>query len=232
VADQRKLAGPETAPEEAGAALREPLRVVLATHNAGKTAEFEHMLAGRLRVVPLDVGFPLPPETGATFDENARAKAAHVFAALGGSSAVLADDSGLAVCALGGEPGVRSARYAGEAATDADNVAKLLRALSGVDERSAAFVCALALFLPGRADPIEVTAEVNGVLERTPRGTRGFGYDPIFRPQGEERTLAEMSPGEKHSVSHRGRALRALVALLERDGIVPTTSDEQRVVPA
>ena len=130
-------------------------------------------------------------------------------ATLGGRVAVLADDSGLAVDALGGSPGVRSARYAGEAAGDDANNQKLLADLAGSPDRSARFVCALALVLP---DGVLVTAEgeLRGRIVAEPRGARGFGYDPLFQPDGCAVTLAEMENGQKDAMSHRARAVAEL----------------------
>ena len=157
---------------------------------------------------------PMVDETGETIEENARIKAVGWCEALG--LPAIADDTGLEVDALGGEPGVRSARYAGEGATYAENTAKLLEEMEGVEpaRRACRFTTvALARFPDGR----EVTARgmVEGSIANTPRGTGGFGYDPVFVPvEGDGRTFAEMSASEKHSVSHRGRAFRGLAALL------------------
>ncbi len=194
--------------------------VVLATRNAGKAREFGRLLEEVFVVAPLPDHVEMPEETGSTFRENAALKAQAAFAALGGGTAVLADDSGLEVLALGGIPGVQSARYAGELATDEENVAKLLAALEDVPDRSARFVCCLCLLQPAgtsRAAPmrIEVRGEAPGFVEVAPRGADGFGYDPVFRPRGWTETLAEASPSMKDEVSHRGAAARALVASLK-----------------
>jgi XTP/dITP diphosphohydrolase len=210
------------------------LAVVLATRNAGKIREFDRLFAGAFAVLPLPQGVELPPETGETFTANARLKAEAVFDALGGTCAVLADDSGLEVNALGGRPGIYSARFAGEDASDADKVAKLLGELSAEPDRGARFVCALCLVLPcyasANGDPDEVpqtrggrrVVEVQGItggcITQSPRGGDGFGYDPVFRPDGWELTLAEASPEDKDGVSHRGAATRALLARLEQEG--------------
>jgi XTP/dITP diphosphohydrolase len=199
--------------------------VVLATRNAGKVREFNRLLAGAFEVLPLPPKIDLPAETGDSFAANARLKAGWVFRALGGSPAVLADDSGLEVAALGGRPGIFSARFAGEHATDADNVAKLLAELSGATDRSARFVCALCLVTrdstPGRGGPagprhrlLEVEGITKGRITLAPRGSDGFGYDPVFQPDAWELTLAEASPEDKDRVSHRGAAARALLAAL------------------
>jgi XTP/dITP diphosphohydrolase len=193
-----------------------PVRVVLATRNLGKVAELRRILAESagpvgLEVVGLDVAPPYEPgpETGATFADNALAKAKEVALATG--LPALADDSGLAVDALNGMPGVLSARWAGRHGDDLANLELLLGQLDEVpdERRGAAFVCAAALVTPGGAET--VTRGVwRGELIRAPRGDNGFGYDPIFVPAGETRTSAELSPEEKNAASHRGRAFRAL----------------------
>jgi len=184
---------------------------VLATRNAHKLREFGALLAPHeLEPLPGDVA--LPPESGATFAENALTKA--LAAARATNSAAIADDSGIVVAALGGAPGIYSARYAGEGATDEENLAKLLRELRGRDDRRAAYVCALALVDPS-GDRQVFEARCEGTVIDTPRGEGGFGYDPAFVPDerspGDERTMAELSPGEKDAISHRGRAARAFL---------------------
>ena len=188
------------------------MRIVLASANAHKARELGRLLDGW--EVETFAG-ALPEETGETFRENARIKARHVHAALGRSAWVLADDSGIEAAALGGAPGVRSARYAGEDATDGENLAKLIAALDAVEDRRVRYVAELVAIAP---DGGEVTArgELTGALARAPRGSGGFGYDPAFVPDGETRTVAEMSPGEKDAISHRARAARALLPLLEK----------------
>lgn len=199
-------------------------RIVLASRNAGKAREFERLFHGRFQVHALPAEVVLPEETGETFRDNALLKAEAAFAALGCRTAVLADDSGLEVRALGGRPGVQSARYAGEHATDHDNVSKLLRELRGVEDRRASFVCWLCLLLPeeGAAAPVRVEArgEAEGAIEQTARGGDGFGYDPVFRPTGWRQTLAEATPQAKDSLSHRGAAARVLLATLEERGLI------------
>ena len=205
--------------------------VVLATGNAGKVREFDRLLAGAFNVLPLPAGVALPAETGRTFAANARLKAQAVFESLGGVRAVLADDSGLEVSALGGRPGIFSARFAGERATDGENVAKLLAEVDGAADRRAQFVCALCLVVPedgaagaggAGAESAYRLLEVEGVTEGTitfaPRGLDGFGYDPVFQPTGWEFTLAEASPADKDRVSHRGAAARALLDCIDRQG--------------
>ncbi len=195
-----------------------PLRLVLASANPHKAAEIAAVLsaATEVELVPRPDHLPDVVEDGETLLDNARLKARALVAATG--QAAVADDTGLEVDALGGAPGVYSARYAGEDATYADNVAKLLRELAALGDgggaRRARFkTVALAAFPDGS----EVWAE--GVMEGTiatgPRGRHGFGYDPVFEPvDGDGRTFAEMSPAEKDAVSHRGRAFRALARLL------------------
>ena len=193
------------------------MRIVLASGNVHKARELGRLLEG-WEVETFAGG--LPEETGETFVENARLKARHVHAALGGAEWVLADDSGIEAAALQGAPGVRSARYAGEDATDEQNLAKLIGALAGSDDRRVRYVAELVAIAP---DGGEVTArgELTGTLAAAPRGTGGFGYDPAFVPDGETRTVAEMSPGEKDAISHRARAARALLPLLAKS--VPGT---------
>jgi XTP/dITP diphosphohydrolase len=197
------------------------VKVLLATRNPGKLAELRRMLAGGpVEVLGLaDVPeFPDAPETGATFAENALAKARDAVAATGLPS--IADDSGLAVDALNGMPGVLSARWSGRHGDDEANLRLLLGQLADVPDarRGAAFVCAAALVLPGGPESgpesgreTVVHGEWRGRIVREPRGANGFGYDPVFAPDGEERTSAELSPDEKDAASHRGRAMRALL---------------------
>ena len=186
------------------------MRIVLASANAHKAQELGRLLDGW--EVETYVG-ELPEETGETFIENARLKARHVHSDLGGSDWVLADDSGIEAAALNGVPGVRSARYAGEDATDQQNLAKLIGALADEGDRRVRYVAELVAIAP---DGAEVTArgELTGTLADAPRGAGGFGYDPAFVPDGETRTVAEMEPGEKDAISHRARAARALLPLL------------------
>jgi XTP/dITP diphosphohydrolase len=215
--------------------------VLLATGNLGKAGEFRRLLSGTLEVRALAPTVALPEETGRTFAENARLKAETVFAALGEETAVLADDSGLEVAALGGRPGILSARFAGEGAGDEANVNKLLRELYGRGDREARFICSLCLALPegwrsqgrplleetggdaiARVVPqlLEVAGISTGTITTDPRGTDGFGYDPIFEPTGWSITLAEASPEAKDLISHRGAAARALVDRLVELGLV------------
>jgi XTP/dITP diphosphohydrolase len=189
------------------------VRLVLATANPDKARELAALLDG-FDVVLRPSDLPDVEETADTLEGNARLKAVAVMEATG--DLAVADDTGLEVDALGGRPGVYAARYAGPGATYADNVAKLLDELAGVDpgQRTARFrTVAVALFPDGR----EIVAEgaVSGVIAGSPRGGEGFGYDPLFVPDGGDgRTFAEMTQAEKAAVSHRGRALRALAARL------------------
>lgn len=191
--------------------------LVIATGNAGKVLEIGEIFTGMpLRLLTMsEVLAPEPviEETGGTFAENARIKADTVFRESGRWS--LGDDSGLAVDALDGAPGIRSARFAGEQANMEENKQKLLDALAGVPvaKRTARFICAIALRIDADC-LIEVQGECEGVIITTPRGDGGFGYDPLFIPEGFDRTFAELSAEEKHAVSHRGRALRKMKELL------------------
>lgn len=195
------------------------VRLLLATRNRHKLDELRRILSDRglggIEVVGLAEveEFPESPETGATFEENALAKARD--AALATGLPAVADDSGLSVDALNGMPGVLSARWAGEHGDDVANLELVLSQLKDVpdERRGAAFVCATALVVPGSTE-IVLRGEWRGTLVREPRGTNGFGYDPIFLPEGQARTSAELSPREKDSMSHRGRALRSLVPYL------------------
>jgi XTP/dITP diphosphohydrolase len=196
---------------------------MLATGNPGKVAELRALLAREERLAavrlltPPDWPHPLPPvaETGETFAENARLKAEALAQATG--LPALADDSGLCVDALGGAPGLHSARWAGPGATDADRNAKLLLALAGVagGQRTARFVAVVALAAPGRGT---ITAEgaCDGVILDAPRGAGGFGYDPLFLLPALGRTMAELTPDEKNAWSHRARAVSALAPELSR----------------
>ncbi|CAA9540077.1 MAG: Nucleoside 5-triphosphatase RdgB (dHAPTP, dITP, XTP-specific) [uncultured Thermoleophilia bacterium] len=182
----------------------------LATANAHKAVELGRLLG--TAVAPL-VGYPAVEETGATFLDNARLKAAAGRAAAPQDAWVLADDSGLAVHVLGGAPGVESARYGGPDLDDAGRVGHLLRELGEAEDRRARFVCVLVALGP---DGEELVAEgtLDGTITCAPRGAGGFGYDPVFVPAGDTRTVAELAPEEKDAISHRGRAARALRATL------------------
>jgi XTP/dITP diphosphohydrolase len=183
------------------------VRLVLASRNPHKLMELEPLLAPH-ELEPLPDDLELPPETGETFADNALIKARAVAHATG--KPALADDSGIAAAALGGRPGVRSARYAGEGATDAENLAKLLREVPDDGARRVTYVCALA-YVNGHEELL-VEGRCEGTLTSKPRGSGGFGYDPAFVPADDDsgRTMAELSPEEKDAISHRGRAARAL----------------------
>jgi XTP/dITP diphosphohydrolase len=192
--------------------------VLVASRNRKKLAELSRVLdaagVSGLTLLTLDdvASFDEAPETGATFEENAIAKARDAFRATG--LPAVADDSGLQVQALNGMPGVLSARWSGSHGEDAANTALLLAQLRDVpdERRSAAFVSACALVTA--ADEFVVRGEWPGSIVREPRGDGGFGYDPVFLPQGSSRTAAELTPAEKDAVSHRGRALALLVPAL------------------
>ena len=194
-------------------------RLLLATRNAHKLVELDRILTAEavtgLTVIGLaDVPeFPEAPETGATFEENAVAKARDAVAATG--LPAVADDSGISVDALNGMPGVLSARWAGTAKDDGANLRLLLAQLADVpdERRGGAFVCAAALVTPEGAETI-VRGEWPGTIARAPRGSNGFGYDPIFLPEGLNLTSAELPAEEKDRFSHRGRALRLLLPAL------------------
>jgi XTP/dITP diphosphohydrolase len=191
-------------------------RVLLATRNAHKLTELRRILdveqVSGIEVLGLaDVEeYEEAPETGATFEENALAKARDAAAATGLPS--VADDSGIEVDALNGMPGVLSARWSGRHGDDQANLDLVLAQTSDTpdERRGAAFVCTAALVVPGGAETV-VRGEWRGSLTRKPRGSNGFGYDPIFVPEGDTRTSAELEPAEKDAASHRGRALRALL---------------------
>jgi XTP/dITP diphosphohydrolase len=190
------------------------MKVVLATGNRGKAAEIQALLGGvpGLELLPRPAGVPEPVEDGETLVDNARIKARALVAATG--EAAVADDTGLEVDALGGAPGVHTARYAGPGATYDDNILKLLDELGDGDDRRATW---RTVAFVARPDGTETWAEgtCSGSITRARRGTAGFGYDPIFVPdEGDGRTYAELSVEEKNAVSHRGRAFRALASLL------------------
>jgi XTP/dITP diphosphohydrolase len=188
------------------------MRLLLATRNAHKVREMEGLLAPH-GIDPLPDDVALPPETGETFAANALGKARAAAAATG--RAAIADDSGIEAEALGGRPGVRSARFAGEDATDEENLAKLLREAPAGSRL--AYVCALAYVDPASGAEEVFEGRCTGVLAAEPRGTGGFGYDPAFVPdEHPDRTMAELAPAEKDAISHRGRAVRLLRAWLER----------------
>jgi XTP/dITP diphosphohydrolase len=190
-------------------------RAVVATRNQAKLRELGEILTS-LELLPLPDVVELPPEVGETFADNALAKARAAHDATG--MAAIADDSGIEARALGGRPGVRSARYAGSQASDEENLGLLLRELAEAADRSVVYVCALAYVGEDGAERL-FDGRCEGKLAREPRGSGGFGYDPAFVPDdtgpGDPRTMAELSPAEKHSISHRGRAARRLASWLE-----------------
>lgn len=188
------------------------MKVIAATNNPSKAKEFAEILGGLgIDIVSQkDAGVDIEVnETGATFEQNALLKAKTVAALT--KTAVIADDSGLCVDALGGRPGIFSARYAGEGASDDMLIAKLLSELKGVpdEKRTAQFVSVVALYLPDGRQFVE-KGVVDGIITRKPMGTAGFGYDPVFWVKEMEKTFAQMSPQEKNSISHRYRALMKL----------------------
>jgi XTP/dITP diphosphohydrolase len=185
--------------------------VILATRNEHKVREMAEVLSGvELKSLPAEV--ELPPETGDSFEANALIKARAARAATG--EVVIADDSGIEAADLGGAPGIYSARYAGEGASDETNLEKLLREVDAANGgRRAAYVCAIALIDEDGHEYV-FEARCEGTLLREPRGTGGFGYDPAFVPDetghNDHRTFSELSPEEKHAISHRGKAARML----------------------
>lgn len=206
--------------------------ILIASGNSHKHAEIIRILAsvgatGVTLVRPGELDRPAPPpdpvEDGATYLENAEIKA-RAFSAWADLPA-LADDSGLEVTALGGAPGLRSARYAGDDVDFAANIRKVLSRLgaTGDDDRSGRFVCALAL-VDGDEPLFSTEGSCSGTVLEAPTGTDGFGYDPIFRPEGETRSFAEMSEEEKDRLSHRGRALRTFAAFIDGDAVTERPS--------
>ena len=188
-------------------------RVVLATRNAHKVKELARILGDAVTLSGLDEfpDAPEVPETGLTFADNSLLKA-RAIAAYTGLPAI-ADDSGLAVDALHGMPGIFSARWSGRHGDDRANLDLLLGQLADVTQRGAQFICVAALVVPGGSERT-VTGVLPGTVTRKPRGSNGFGYDPVFVPEGEQRTTAELTPDEKDAISHRGRAFRALAPLI------------------
>jgi len=207
--------------------------LLIATANPGKAREFREMLGGDASLAWKSLA-DFPPggeveETGKTFEENARLKASTY--ALRHKMWTLADDSGLEVDALGGSPGVLSARWAqhnGTGRGEADNNATLLRQLSDTpdEKRSARFVCVLALSDPRGQIVLTVRDSVEGRIISAPRGRNGFGYDPLFEVEGLGRTSAELTPVEKHAISHRGKALRKLKELMRQRKLFREGEDE------
>jgi len=186
------------------------MALIVATRNEHKLRELREALPG-LEIDPLPDDVELPPETGETFAENALGKARAAAEATGRTS--IADDSGIEAYGLDGRPGVRSARYAGQNATDEQNLAKLLEEVGRGADRRAAYVCVIAL-VPEDGAEMLFEGRCEGTLAEQPRGSGGFGYDPAFVPDDtgtdDSRTMAELAPEEKHAISHRGRAARKL----------------------
>ena len=187
------------------------MNLLLATRNQNKTREFAQVLCSNFTLRDLTSVCDLPeiPETGRTFEENAEIKATAI-SKIFPDKMVIADDSGLEVTSLEGAPGIFSARYAGENVNDRRNVEKLLRELQGATERSARFRCVIALAKNGKL-MTTVAGEVAGTITKSPRGENGFGYDPIFIPEGFEETFAELPSETKNAVSHRAKAVAELV---------------------
>jgi XTP/dITP diphosphohydrolase len=191
-----------------------PERLAIASRNPGKIREILAICSDwPVEWLTADERWPEIEETGSTYADNALLKARGVARTLGVPA--VADDSGIEVDALGGAPGPRSARYAGEGATDELNLRTLIRAISGVPSsgRTARYRCVAAVAWPGGSD-VSAEATCEGTLETRPRGRGGFGYDPIFVPAGWDRTMAELGPAEKDRISHRGKAFRALAERL------------------
>jgi XTP/dITP diphosphohydrolase len=188
-------------------------RLIVATRNEHKLRELEQILT-EVELVPLPEGVVMPPETGVTYADNALLKARATYDAVG--EPTIADDSGISVTALGGNPGVHSARFAGPRATDEQNLDLLLTQIARHEDRSAAYVCVIAHIDDEGERLYEGRCE--GTLITEPRGSGGFGYDPAFVPvdtgPGDDRTMAELDPEEKNAISHRGRAARALAEAL------------------
>lgn len=193
--------------------------LLVATRNSHKTEEIAAVFGKRLTVKDLSAvsGAPEVEETGETFLENARLKAVEVSETLGGL--VLADDSGLEVDALGGDPGVRSARYSDGGGGDAGNNEKLLREMQGREDRRARFRCVMVVAKDG-AVLAEFDGAVEGRIIDEPRGARGFGYDPLFVPEGFEETFAELGLEVKNGLSHRARALQGVAQWMEAEGLL------------
>jgi XTP/dITP diphosphohydrolase len=188
-------------------------QLLIATRNANKKGEFKELLGNRFQISDLSARTSLAvEESGKTFEENAILKAVAVSRDC--DLYVVADDSGLEVHSLGGAPGIFSARYAGDRATDQANINKLLRELRNVSDRSAQFRCVVALACAGKLVKT-FAGRVEGTIVDTPRGSGGFGYDSIFVPNGFGRTFAEMSPELKNQTSHRAKAIAALRVFLQ-----------------
>jgi XTP/dITP diphosphohydrolase len=200
------------------------MKLLLASSNPGKLREYVELARGSsatIELLPRFGEFPSFEESAPTFAENSAGKALHY--SLFTDEAVLADDSGLVVPALGGAPGVRSERYAGPGASDADRVQKLLREMRGRagGERRARFVCVTAVARAGRAIAV-VSDLASGLITGEPRGAGGFGYDPVFLFEELGRTYAELTPAEKNAYSHRGKSFRKLLYMIAPDNVAPS----------
>jgi XTP/dITP diphosphohydrolase len=194
------------------------MKFVLATANKGKISEMRKILTelSTEAVSQAEIGLTLEvAETGTTFMENARLKA-HAVCAASGLPAI-ADDSGLMVDVLNGEPGVYSSEYGGEGLSDSERTAYLLKNMKNVEQRSAKFVSVIVCVFPD-GEILSAEGECQGEILHEPRGSGGFGYDPVFLVKGTDKSMAELSPDEKNAVSHRGCAIRKFVSLLEKRG--------------
>lgn len=192
------------------------MEILLATNNRHKRDELAQMLPGHDLLLPQDAGYRFEcEETGRTYLDNALLKAETLYRLSG--RAVLSDDSGLSVTALGGAPGIHSARFgeadAGRPLSDTEKTLRLLDALTGEGDRSAFFVCCL-VFMTASYQVVSVQQTLPGRILSKPRGAGGFGYDPVFCPEGHDLSLAELSPGQKNALSHRGKGARLLLPLI------------------
>ena len=188
------------------------MRLIIATTNEGKLREYRELLSGidaELDGLHAFDGLNEPAETGATFEENAGIKAREYAQQTG--EWVLADDSGLEIAALGGAPGVHSARFGGERSSYAQKIAMILDRMRGSPDRSARFVCVIAVARPNGTIAATALGECRGEIAERPRGANGFGYDPVFVPLGHRRTFGEMTDEEKSALSHRGRAAERII---------------------
>jgi XTP/dITP diphosphohydrolase len=189
------------------------MKLCFATNNKGKLSEIQALLGGEFQVLSLlEIGCNEElPETQPTIEGNSRQKAEYVYNKFHVNC--FADDTGLETEALNGEPGVFSARYAGESCSPEDNMQLLLSKLQGKESRNARFVTVITLILDGKE--YQFTGEVKGKILKEKTGTEGFGYDPLFQPEGSEKSFAQMTSAEKNSISHRGRAVRQMVNFLK-----------------
>ena len=188
------------------------MRLIIATTNEGKLREYRELLSGigaEVDGLPAFHGLEEPAETGTTFEENAVIKAREYARQTG--EWVLADDSGLEIAALGGAPGVHSARFGGEGSAYVEKIAMILDRLRGAADRSARFVCVIAVARPDGEIAATARGECRGEIAQHPRGSNGFGYDPVFVPAGHRLTFGEMTDEEKSALSHRGRAAERII---------------------